>query len=100
MSGVVEPPSRYAAREPDRLIWEEVPDGWFIFDQCSGQTHFLNATAAEIIQLLQRAPSTLAEALDHLKVQYPAADPAQLRGHLERMLLEFQSIGLVWAIRS
>ncbi len=77
---------KWRAIDPGRILWERWPEECVVYNDLSGQTHLLNASAAAALELLgagSESAETLAEKLN--------VDSAEI----ERLLLEFDQLGLI-----
>lgn len=91
---------RWQCRCPDDLVWVDFNDQFVVFHRPSGQTHFLNESAAVLLIDLLASPTTLDEAAGALLgdlAQTPTrGEPSrEMRERVLRMLVRFEELGLV-----
>ena len=86
-------PKYWAAPRRDSLLWLEDGASTVVFDRRSGQTHILNATAAQALGLLMNGPLPEAELSRQMALNLdPDADMAAL---VREILSTFDALGLV-----
>jgi len=85
----------WQTKSPDNLSWHQWNEAFFIFDEQSGQTHFLNELAAYSVRFLS-GTVTSAEALYRaILSQYAIEeDPALLKA-IQTTLGRLDELGLV-----
>jgi PqqD family protein of HPr-rel-A system len=54
---------RWRIAPGQRLIFEDMDDGVLLYDALVGRTHLLNATAAEMLSVLERTPGLSSDAI-------------------------------------
>lgn len=91
---------RWQCRCPDDLLWADFGDQFVVFHRPSGQTHFLNESAAVLLIDVLASPTTLEEAaralLGELDDRPTPGEPSrELRERVLRMLVRFEELGLV-----
>ncbi len=88
-----ESPERWVAPRRESLLWLEDGASAVIFDRRSGQTHILNAAAAQALGLLMNGPLPEVELSRQMALNLdPGADmPALVR----EILSTFDALGLV-----
>ena len=79
----------------ERALIEGFDGEAVVFNRSSGETHFLNATAAAILDLLARNPSTPAEIERGIRARFDADSVTNLVQNIDRVLHEFQYAGLI-----
>ena len=94
---------RWQCRCPDDLVWADFNDQFVVFHRPSGQTHFLNESAAVLLIDVLASPTTLDEAARALlgdpdQASAPDDPPRELRERVLRMLVRFEELGLVQRI--
>lgn len=94
------PAPRWKAVAGDDLCWRHWGEASYVFDARSGQTHFLNALAVEILQVLGEAPKTADEACRILLDRYGADDDEDFRVAVATSLSVMDNLGLVDSLRS
>jgi PqqD family protein of HPr-rel-A system len=77
------------------LIWEEFAEELVVFNGLSGQTHFLNVTAAEILRLLQGRPHTEEELSREMAELFEQEHTSLLSEQTGRAIQEFAQEGLI-----
>ena len=86
---------------PDATLWRahrefhfrSWPDGAVVYDNASGDTHQLTLQTLKILQLLQRAPSSLQDLAAHLPVSdTPGSEPHVT---IEAIVLNLNALGLI-----
>lgn len=81
---------------PERvLLWEQFDDDYLIYNARSGETHFLNASAAEILKVLQTGPMDLPSMVAELQSVFDTEDEHALVQHISRVIQEFDHAGLI-----
>jgi PqqD family protein of HPr-rel-A system len=91
---------RWQRRCRDDLIWADFNDQFVVFHRSSGQTHFLNESAAVLLIDVLASPATLDEAARTLlgdldQTPIPGAPSREMRERVLRMLVRFEELGLV-----
>lgn len=91
---------RWQCRCPDDLVWADFDDHFVVFHRPSGQTHFLNESAAVLLIDVLALPTTLEEAATALSSDLdesarPGEPSRELRERVLRMLVRFEELGLV-----
>jgi PqqD family protein of HPr-rel-A system len=73
------------------LWWERWAEEAVVFNELSGKTHYLNATAMAILETLEREPMSAAS----LAGQLYAEEAAAFLPRVEQVLAEFERLGLI-----
>lgn len=81
-----------------RLLFEDFDDGIVLFDALVGSTHLLNASAAEILTVVQETPG-LDAATIHRRVlmRLALSDDALPLAAVEALLQRFESLSFIRA---
>lgn len=80
------------------VIFERVADGAVLLHREEEIYFGLNAVAVRIWELLPPASTTLDELCDALALEYPAAEPLELRRDVVTLLEELLANGLLSAV--
>ena len=89
------PTLRYRIRPSTHLHWAGWDGEFVVFNEGSGQTHQLDPLRALVLDLLQESPRTWQETLDGVGQALALDAGADAAPALQRMLDEFQRLGLV-----
>jgi PqqD family protein of HPr-rel-A system len=92
--------SSWGVPDPQGILWEEFEDECVVFNPLSGDTHYLNLTAAEILKLIHERPRTLKELLDAFTSLFELEEDIDLHGSVRRVLQEFEDAGLICPLQS
>jgi PqqD family protein of HPr-rel-A system len=79
------------------LLWEQFGDEYVVYNRRSGETHFLNLTAAEVLRILQGGPATLPAVAAQIRDLFDVEteeEPALIQ-HISRVIQEFDHVGLI-----
>ncbi len=75
-------------------MWEHFEEAVFLFNPLSNETHVLNALTVEILQFLATRPASLADILQHFRVETaPTTD--DLAVIYPQLLKELDRLGLI-----
>lgn len=79
------------------LLWEQFGDECVVYNRRSGETHFLNVTAAEVLRMLQGGPATLPAVAAQIRDLFDVEteDEPALIQHISRVIQEFDHAGLI-----
>lgn len=77
------------------LLWEQFGDEYVIYNRRSGETHFLNVTAAEVLKVLQGGPATLPTVVAQVCHLFDMEEEPALIQHISRVMQEFDHVGLI-----
>lgn len=88
----------WAALPGQALLWEQFGDDCLVYNAHSGETHFLNVSAAEVLKLLQTGPMDLHSMLAELQSVFDTDDEHALAQHISRVIQEFDHAGLICPI--
>lgn len=90
---------RWCAAAQDEFVWAPFgPDHAdpVLYHRPSGQTHFLNAAGALLLQHILREPKDVVAAARELRAaQASPIDEGELREHVAQLMLRFEELGLV-----
>ncbi len=84
---------RAASRAP--LSWRQWGDEAVVFHPDSGDTHLLDALAAEILRRLESAPASRAALLEHLSRRPRPPVANDLEEAVTSVLQVFEEVGLI-----
>lgn len=90
---------RWQSRCVHDLAWVEHGDQVVVYHRPSGQTHFLNASAALLLIEVLVRPSTLDEAAAALSERAGPPSPA-MRERVRQLVLRFEELGLIERVRA
>ncbi len=76
------------------MLWEKWPQEAVVFSGLSGQTHYLNATARAILEVLEEGPQS-AESLAEQLADESATWEEVLLPQIQQLLAEFDQLGLI-----
>lgn len=82
---------RWQVYKKARLLWEKWPNEAVVFNELSGRTHYLNATAMAILERLEQGPCSAESLAEWL---YSEASSAFLP-QVKQALAEFEQLGLI-----
>lgn len=85
---------RWKALQNNKLLWEHWDGDYLVFNPFSGQTHILNSMAAEALKNLEGQALTTVELAERLSELFAIASNQDLQQHVERLLNEFDELGL------
>ncbi|MBK1642074.1 hypothetical protein CKO12_09340 [Chromatium okenii] len=77
------------------LHWEQWEDQFALYQVASGETHFLNAFGAAILQQLIAAPQSLDAICAHLAIEFDCMPDAELCAQVSALLTRFDELGLI-----
>lgn len=80
------------------LLWERFDDDYLVYNAHSGETHFLNISAAEVLKLLRTGPMDLPSMVAELQAVFDTDDEHALAQHISRVIQEFDHAGLICPI--
>ena len=81
------------------LQWRQWDQGeHVVYHADSGETHFLNESAAEVLRFLERQPAGIPEVMLHLRERGKLAGD-QTRETIEALVDRFEDLGLVELVR-
>jgi PqqD family protein of HPr-rel-A system len=78
------------------LLWEQFGEDYVIYHVQSGETHYLNGTAAAVLRRLQQGPASLENLAEALGLTIEAGCKPALARQLSRALQAFSHAGLAW----
>lgn len=87
--------SVWVALNEKELLWEQFEDEFLVFSERSGETHFLNLTAAEVLIRLQAGPGTLSEVVADLCEAFDMEENPVLAEQIAAVIKGFEHEGLV-----
>ncbi|NOQ15575.1 MAG: HPr-rel-A system PqqD family peptide chaperone [Methyloprofundus sp.] len=70
-----------------------------VYNSLSGETHYINELAIEVLTLLQVAPETLASLNDKICLLFEVDDRSALQQQLSQLIIEFDNLGLIEAAK-
>ncbi|WP_348758164.1 HPr-rel-A system PqqD family peptide chaperone [Candidatus Methylocalor cossyra] len=77
------------------MLWESFGEDAVVYNRRSGETHFLNCTAAETLRILQDRAATLAEVVAEIGGRFGLEPQAGLAEQVGRAIEEFERAGLI-----
>jgi len=78
------------------LLWRSWDsDEFVVYHTGSGETHLLNAAAAEVLRLLGSAELTRDELIGLSAASYEVEPDDQLRANIDKILGDFDELGLI-----
>jgi PqqD family protein of HPr-rel-A system len=80
------------------LLWEEFGDEYLVYNCLSGETHFLNITAAEVLKLLQVESNTLPVLVARICAMFDMEEEPALTQYVSGLIQEFDHAGLICSI--
>ena len=78
-----------------RLVWRQWGDEFIVFNAASGQTHYLNALAARVLQYFQEQAATADELVDDIRSSIPQGGDLSILDQVRELLTRFDSLGLI-----
>ncbi len=83
-------------RTNTHLLWESWPQEAVVYHSHSGETHYLNQMAMLTLQKLEQAPANAEQLVEALSILFePGEIVDDLRPRIERLLQEFDQLGLI-----
>jgi PqqD family protein of HPr-rel-A system len=86
---------RWRTIRDDALIFRAWDDEVVIYNALSGDTHVIDATAAQILQALQQSPSDVQTLAQLLAVQLQCEPGDELNRDIESVLSDMAALSLV-----
>ena len=77
------------------LLWEQFGNEYLVYNCRSGETHFLNATAAEVLKLLQAEPSTPRALETRICTLFDMEEGIFVAQYISGVIQEFDHAGLI-----
>lgn len=87
--------ARWSARHEPPLLHHRWGDALFVYHPASGQTHYLNALGAEVLELVASEPLALSELYTRLLARHAIDDDPELREVLTGLLPLLAHLGIV-----
>jgi PqqD family protein of HPr-rel-A system len=78
-----------------QLHWRAWEDDVVLFDARSGETHLLNAVAAEVLKSLAESPADLGTLARRVAIHFDVAPDSGWLSRLKALLARFDEAGLV-----
>lgn len=69
-----------------------------VYNDLSGETHYINELAIEVLTLLQKSPETLISLSDKICSIFEVGDKDALQQQLSQLIIEFDNLGLITAV--
>ncbi len=82
-----------------KLAVERWGDHAVVYNSLSGETHYINELAIEVLALLQNTPETLASLGDKICLLFEVDDRSALQQQLSQLIIEFDNLGLIEATK-
>lgn len=87
---------RWTAGRTHSLLWHSWDeDELLVYHSGSGDTHLLNAVAAEVLRQLERSPLEASELTPHVARALGHPPNSELRSYIDQLLDYLDSLGLV-----
>lgn len=87
---------RWCAAGQDDFVWAPFEPDPVLYHRPSGQTHFLNAAGALLLQRILREPKDIETATRELLAAEPSQiDEQELREHVAQLMWRFEELGLI-----
>jgi PqqD family protein of HPr-rel-A system len=77
------------------LVWEDFGEEVLVYCERSGETHYLNLTAAEILSLLEETPKSAEDLVMELRAAGAGDEAGDLLPQVEAILQQFVHAGLI-----
>jgi PqqD family protein of HPr-rel-A system len=87
--------SRWRLTAPDELRWVQWEDEWLLYDGGSGDTHLLQPLAAEVLQALQHAPTTVAALVEGFVRDGDEELHGRLSGYIDSLITTLARLGVI-----
>ena len=85
---------RWSLHPGAEVRWAAWPDGYTIYQRSSGETHYLNEVAADLLRRLDASPSSLAELARPLLAELDAETAEALVETVRTVLARLDELGL------
>ena len=89
------PEALWEVKSPASLCWHRWGEAHFVFDPASGQTHFINELANQIIKFLSGAALTADSLYSNLLETYFVDDDPVLLDAIRATLKQLDDLGLI-----
>lgn len=84
-----------------QLRWQVWGEEYIVYNAASGQTHYLNKFAADVLQYFEGQPASLAKLISDADVAGASGDTAlDLVIQLRQLVDDFDSVGLIVPVAS
>src|SRR5262249_9723902 len=87
--------SLWKASPEAQLLWRQWDGEYVVYNPASGDTHLLNPVAAAALQCLEQSPTSLAQLTEWVASELDLESEPELRQHLEKLLTQFEELGLI-----
>jgi PqqD family protein of HPr-rel-A system len=77
------------------LLWKQWLDELVVYNLTSGNTHVINPIAAKILRQLELQPSTPTQLAENVASEFDLESDQEVVGHVERLIGDFDELGLV-----
>jgi PqqD family protein of HPr-rel-A system len=77
------------------LAWRAWDDEFLVYNTASGQTHHLNLLAGEALRCLEAQPGSARALVSRLADQFEIATDSPLLQMIDRLIQEFDELGLI-----
>lgn len=88
-------PPRWRLNPVCRLHWRHWDEDHILFNEASGQTHYLNELGTCILELVEEEPLTTLELGENLRAIYGLEMDEGLRAGLLKLVAELDGLGLI-----
>jgi PqqD family protein of HPr-rel-A system len=86
---------RWAIECSSQLIYQQWGDAHFVFHPASGQTHYLNQSCVDVLELLAEKPLSNKALYQQLLERYSIDEDAELREAIARVMPLLEQLGVV-----
>jgi PqqD family protein of HPr-rel-A system len=77
------------------LAWRVWDDEFLVYNNASGQTHHLNLLAGEALRSLESEPGSASDLVCRLADQFEIAEDSPPLQMIDRLIREFDELGLI-----
>ena len=82
------------------LAWRVWDDEFLVYNNASGQTHHLNFLAGEALRSLEAEPGSARDLVRRLADQFEIAEDSPSLQMIDRLIREFDELGLIAQLTS
>ena len=95
LSGVNTQADNWTLRPDADLRWRSWDGEYVVFHPASGDTHFLNPIAGEVLRYLEHRPAGVIELSHHLSDTFELPADEDLASQVRQCLAQFHDLGLI-----
>jgi PqqD family protein of HPr-rel-A system len=77
------------------LLWRQWDGEYIVYNSASGDTHLLNPIAAAALRCLEQSPADVVHLTEWVVSEQGLEPEPELRQHLEKLLTQFEELGLI-----